>query len=630
VAPTKEQARPRILRANVVNHTYWMHDDALTVAGASALNVNEWYVFDGVSQRGPMSRAEVIQLLKAFGHPEIASVWRPGLDGWKPATQLSDIVIPDRPADPPERDSCKSRYSLYGLYAGLAANLADYLFEWRGASFGSWEGAGLFSNLDLIAWTMTPCLAVAFVLGAIADAWRTRSFSILDPSTFHVPEVLPPHLSDRNRYNNFIARYWRGEYSLGASYWLVGLLAAIPYSLIVVALASAVKAVPSYDPKVIFYTIASIWILGALVLIWQSVGVWRSANRHIIRRRLIGKRSPWAVIAKLAQASGVLQLAAVFASSGWPQLVEVSRVAFLGDPDIPAYSIRVMRNGTEAEITGGFKYGLTDDLSKILTASRQIRVVHLDSEGGRFGEAVRLHGVLRAQGVDTYVASDCYSACTIAFAAGRNRIVRKGAKLGFHAPAFPGLSKDALDAASQEQKDIFVRSGFERSFVEKAISTPNSDIWTPSAKLMAKANVITRVSDGSDFAISGFGADISKESIGLSIAKEIPFLQSLKDRFPKKYDDIVDAYYDDFIAGKTETEANESADDAPSAMVAALRPLADDDVLVELGAAYADEFAALGAESPALCYRYASRIVASAELSGDLPSDLFSRAYDLN
>jgi hypothetical protein len=27
-------------------------------------------------------------------------------------------------------------------------------------------------------------------------------------------------------------------------------------------------------------------------------------------------------------------------------------MAFLDDPDIPAYSIRVMRNGTEAEITG--------------------------------------------------------------------------------------------------------------------------------------------------------------------------------------------------------------------------------------------------------------------------------------
>ena len=130
-------------------------------------------------------------------------------------------------------------------------------------------------------------------------------------------------------------------------------------------------------------------------------------------------------------------------------------MAFLGDPGIPAYSIRVMRNGTEAEITGGFKYGLSDDFSKILKASRQIKVVHLNSIGGRVGEAIKLGDVLRAQGVDTYVSLGCYSACTIAFAAGRNRFLRKGAALGFHAPAFPGMSSSELrDAGSGAEADF--------------------------------------------------------------------------------------------------------------------------------------------------------------------------------
>jgi hypothetical protein len=43
-----------------------------------------------------MSRAEVIEFLKGFSHRDIASVWRPGLDDWKPATQLFDIVLPER------------------------------------------------------------------------------------------------------------------------------------------------------------------------------------------------------------------------------------------------------------------------------------------------------------------------------------------------------------------------------------------------------------------------------------------------------------------------------------------------------------------------------------------------------
>ena len=73
-----------------------------------------------------MSRAEVIEFLKGFAHRDIASVWRPGLDDWKPATQLSDIVLSERVVDPADKVSCKRRYSLYGLYVGVTVNLADH------------------------------------------------------------------------------------------------------------------------------------------------------------------------------------------------------------------------------------------------------------------------------------------------------------------------------------------------------------------------------------------------------------------------------------------------------------------------------------------------------------------------
>jgi len=100
-----------------------------------------------------------------------------------------------------------------------------------------------------------------------------------------------------------------------------------------------------------------------------------------------------------------------------------------------------MRDGTEAEISGGFKYGLTDDFSKILLASRQIKVVHLDSVGGRLGEGEKLFKLIRERGLTTYVSSKCMSACTLAFAGGRERYLLKSASLGFHKGAFPGVGK---------------------------------------------------------------------------------------------------------------------------------------------------------------------------------------------
>jgi hypothetical protein len=75
-------------------------------------------------------------------------------------------------------------------------------------------------------------------------------------------------------------------------------------------------------------------------------------------------------LAQIAVVLGLLRAVWAVAAAGVPQIAESYRIAFADDPDIPAYSIRVMRDGTEAEIVGGFKYGLTDDFEKILNASR--------------------------------------------------------------------------------------------------------------------------------------------------------------------------------------------------------------------------------------------------------------------
>ena len=102
------------------------------------------------------------------------------------------------------------------------------------------------------------------------------------------------------------------------------------------------------------------------ITIWQIVGVWRSANNHIARRVLIGKKSPWAGLAKVAAFLMVINLAVTFAKSGLPQLTEATRIAFMGDPDFPEYSFRIMRNGTEVEITGGFQFRPYRRIPKII------------------------------------------------------------------------------------------------------------------------------------------------------------------------------------------------------------------------------------------------------------------------
>jgi hypothetical protein len=438
------------------------------------------------------------------------------------------------------------------------------------------------------------------------------------------PIATKPH-----RFNNFIARNWRGEFSLGTTYWLFGFLGNLFAGALAFAVIAAFRSDGGYQPRAILATIFFVWVGIVTIAIWQTVGVWRSADRHTRARALLGKKSPWAGVAKLAVLFGILRLVGTFFSSGWPQLAEAGRMSFLDDPGIPAYSIRVMRNGTEAEIAGGFKYGLTDDFVKILNASRQIKVVHLASLGGRIGEAEKLNKVIRGRNLDTYVSSNCMSACTVAFAGGARRTLRKGAVLGFHAPSFPGMSSEDLADASQNQKDIFAAAGFDRKFVDQALSTPSSGLWRPPAAVLLQAKAITAISDGSDYAISGLGTSPTKNDFGRMLSKALPLMEALKTRFPHDYDSVVQAYYENFESGKTDAECVAAGRAKLFAIIRKLRPLADDGVLTDIGAVYADQYKALGSKSLALCYQYASG-VGSSVAPADIPDALVQKENEIN
>jgi hypothetical protein len=155
-------------------------------------------------------------------------------------------------------------------------------------------------------------------------------------------------------------------------------------------------------------------------------------------------------------------------------------------------------------------------------------------------------------------------------------------------------------------------------------------MWKPSADILAAANVITGLSDGTDFAISGFGPDISKEHMAAALANSLPVLGAIKDRYPGDYDGIVRGYHDSFVSGKTEAETTSLARAKVISIIRKLQPMADDDVLVDMGALYADQYSALGGKNPALCYRYASGDIAKSDLFDQVPAALVARENEIS
>src|ERR1700722_17190155 len=104
------------------------------------------------------------------------------------------------------------------------------------------------------------------------------------------PELVPPPAANSDRRSNFLVRFWRGEYSLGVSYWLFGLLGNVALAFIADAIAALFQIEQGYDPRAILGSLVSIWLVTGVFLVWQVTGIWRSARRHGAGRRGIGKR----------------------------------------------------------------------------------------------------------------------------------------------------------------------------------------------------------------------------------------------------------------------------------------------------------------------------------------------------
>lgn len=584
----------------------------------------EWYLRDLQGDYGPFGSAGLRKKLGSFTSLENVLIWREGFQDWKPVAEVFESS--DDPSALNQRRLVKRRWALYGLALGILLFAADVIFEWRGKQYLPWAG-NTAENIGRVVGSVGIPALLFFLVGALKDAlfspWNVGA------RTAAVAAETSPQIATGVRtahgYHNFIARNWRGEYPLFVSYWIFGVIGNWVLPLIMVGLAGVFDSKAGFRPIYLFGFILSVWLAYIGMSGWLWVGVWRSANRYIERKSLRLERAPWGGVAKLMAVIAFVQIAAAMIVYGIPQVTEATGVAFMDDPRIPPYSIRVMRNGTEAEITGGIKYGLTDDFRKILGASRQIKVVHLNSIGGRIGEGEKLYSLFRDMRLTTYVSAECLSACTLAFSGGVERVLLHGAILGFHRGSFAGA--DQPDSAElRGQRKIFTEAGYDAPFIAHALATPSSQMWRPSETELLKSGVITKVSNGSDYAFSGLPVDATREALSKLIGGSTGIFVVIRERFPKEYDDIVSSYYHAFVAGKTATEATAVLRDQLGAVISANSHLADDDVLIDLGNLVADQLATLQKQSTANCYNFA----ATGGIYNDMPSALAKREFDIN
>lgn len=330
------------------------------------------------------------------------------------------------------------------------------------------------------------------------------------------------------RQRNYFQRHWRGELSLPVSYWLNGFIVGFPAALLIWLTGEAFAQITQDDvqPGLMLGVVIVLWACAGALTTWQQVGIWRSARSYK------GPRV-WPVLARVAAILGIVRALTELGLHGVPQISELIQVT-AGDPQVGPRSVRVLNDGTELELEGGIAFGTTEDVAKALDAAPAIKVIHLNSHGGRIAEARRLRNLIRERRLVTYTSTECLSACTIAFMGGVQRFIDSEASLGFHMSYMPGLTKADLARQNEEEKRALIADGVARPFAERAYSTPHWAIWHPTVEELIAGRVVTGVTRGGDLAGAGAFRPLSMAELEAALLNE-PVYAALREVLPEQF-----------------------------------------------------------------------------------------------
>jgi len=400
----------------------------------------------------------------------------------------------------------------------------------------------------------------------------------------------------RPKKRSYFFRHWKGELSLAVSYWINIFLLSIAIRFGLIAFATYVDQAQQNIRVLFFAFFVSFASFIFIIYPWQIIGTWRSANSHIKRT----KKYLWAVVTKIAIVLGMMGTIGQMPNY-YPQLKEYWKISF----EIDKFSKKefsLLQNGEELVISGGISFGLTEEVRKIFKNHPGIKIIRLDSFGGRVKEARFLRDFIRDKNLVTYSSRGCLSACTIPFLAGSQRILNQRAKLGFHQYSFPGLSGEQFKEAYLKEKAFMTAIGVDPKFSEKAFSTASDDMWYPSHVELLSANVVTRITDGKEF-----GSTPVTQAEDLARIEEyllsIPVYKDIREHEPSIYQALIFDARLRLSQGASELEIIDYLKKRIVRMVAKRLPITPDKDLVAYTRVMVAEIRELTAKDPRLCFQ---------------------------
>lgn len=296
---------------------------------------------------------------------------------------------------------------------------------------------------------------------------------------------------------NYIAHHWRGDFSLGKAYWLN----VVALNIAVILVSTVINMMLGHVSNVWGYGIAVIALNLSIpcLTVWQFVGTWRSAGKHVER----GGQKVWAVLAFVVLTLGGLKAIGTYTTANFP-VMKTAFLAMINQSKGAPYVINVLGKGDEIELAGAMPMGTASAFIQALDAHPGVKIVHLNSSGGIVKEGSLIGAEIKRRGLKTFTSIDCMSACTLAFLAGTERLLGENGRIGFHSASIVA-GVDSADV-NREFKTALGSVGASSSFVSRVTSTSSKDMWFPDNAELLREGVITAVVDSSKYSPAGVTA----------------------------------------------------------------------------------------------------------------------------
>lgn len=322
-----------------------------------------------------------------------------------------------------------------------------------------------------------------------------------------------------------LRQHLAGEFPLAQSLWMHALLVPLPLALWLGGVDAWVRLHGSglwIDAVLMLLG----WPLVLAIVAWGVVGTWRSAGWRL-RGRPVERLQALAVRAG-AVLLAVAALALVGVQAGprvWPWLQQL-----VGRDPAGEGTVQVSADGRRLQLRGPLSWGLARKVQAAMAAAPQLRLVTLESSGGRLDEALRIAALVRHRNLPTRAIGACDGLCPLVFLAGSQRQLLPGARLGLQRQAAGDFNPPYQAMVNRDFARVLSAYGFAPHLVTKTLATPPPALWFPERDELAASGLISRPTRPLDVDLPAPQGALLADYAEALLAS--PLWQALEQRFP--------------------------------------------------------------------------------------------------